>query len=186
MLDSNGRQVVLGHQNIGGLQTLRKIFSPVEGGFVRMMDTITNTTNSPIKATIAQSSQMSWGEANTVLVDPATTNNAYVVFQHYRSSYPPVAMIFGGLNTFLGQAVVNSVFVPQGPNYFDTYVNYQWELTIPAGQTIVLLNYSLTNPDSGTATQAADSLAKGTTAHQFDSMSDTEKQQTVNFTIPTN
>ena len=185
-LEAGGRQVIVGHQNIGGLTTLRKAFSPTDGGYVRMMDIVTNNTAADIKTTFAQVSYLNTSYNTGVQVDAASTNNTYFVTNYINSSsYPLAGFVIAGSGTFAGTAPKASVTIPKDDST-DSYVNHQWDITIPAGQTVIFLNYAFAATDPSTANTRAANIAAGGDAHQFENMSDQEKALVINFTVPHN
>ena len=185
-LEANGRQVNLGTQNIGGLETVRKIFSSTDGGYVRLMDVITNNTSSDIVTTVGQATYLTSGSLSSVLVDPSTTSNSYLVMQGTNCCYPPVGFVFGGSGTAAGSIAISSTNLATGAASYDNNISYSFNLTIPAGQTVIFLNYGVSNSDFDTVNTLSQSLAAGTDAHQFDGMTSQEKAAVVNFAVPTN
>ena len=185
-IEASGRQVVFGQQNIGGLATMRKVFSPQDGGYVRTMDVVTNNTAADIKTTFQQVNDLRSRYDTGIQVDPATTNYTYYVTNNgIFSNYPPSAFVIAGAGAFAGTAPAATVFIPRDDS-FDGYTHHKWDITIPAGQTVIFLNYALAASDAATAISRATTLAAGADAHQFDNMTDQEKALVINFKVPHN
>ena len=115
------------------------------------------------------------------MVAPSQTNFTYAVTdQNGICCDPLLAHIFAGASSTLAAPTVQ--FIPTNDN-----VSYRWDnVTIPAGQTAILMHFAVQRPPSdltGTKSQAA-SLVNLTDPNALVGMSAAEKTAVANFVIP--
>jgi len=176
-----GRQLVLGPVVIHNLQFARKIYSPDAGGFVRYLDEIQNPGLSPAVVSLTISGNLGSDNNTRIVVTPSQTNFTYAVTdQNGICCDPLLAHVFSGASSTL--AVPTVQFIPTNDNVF-----YRWDnVTIPAGQTVILMHFAVQRPPSdliGTKAQAA-SLVNLTDPNALTGMSAAEKTAVANFVIP--
>jgi len=116
-----------------------------------------------------------------VVVSPSQTNFTYAVTDQSGICCDPLlAHVFGGASSTL--AVPTVQFIPTNDNVF-----YRWDnITVPAGQTVILMHFGVQRPPSdltGTKAQAA-SLVNLTDPNALNGMSAAEKAAVANFVIP--
>jgi len=180
-LDTAGRQVVLGPVLIHNLQVSRKIYSPGVGGFARYLEEIQNPGISPVVVSVTISGNLGSDNNTRIVVAPSQTNFTYAVTdQHGFCCDPLLAHVFGGTSSTLAVPAVQ--FIENNDNIF-----YRWDnITIPAGQTAVLMHFAVQRPTNdlvGTKSQAA-SLVNLTDPNALTGMSTAEKAAVANFVIP--
>jgi len=179
--DSTGRQLVLGPVVIHNLQVSRKIFSPDAGGFARYLEVLQNPGTTPVVVSLTISGNLGSDNNTRVVVAPSQTNFTYAVTdQNGICCDPLLAHVFGGTSSTL--AVPTVQFITTNDNVF-----YRWDnISIPAGQTVILMHFAVQRPPSdltGTKAQAA-GLVNLTDPNAVSGMSAAEKAAVANFIIP--
>lgn len=181
--DDGNNQVVLNPQTIGSLTLQRKIYVPDNDEFARWANIITNNGGGTATVRLLTSNNLG-SDSNTVIVSSssgdatATTSDTWVsTFQNYSgntSSDPRLGHVFGD-----GAGAANVSLV----NFADGDDNPFWgyDLSIPAGDTAIILNYVTGQPSKAAANSKAAELASGTNANQFNCLSATELGEVLNF-----
>jgi hypothetical protein len=180
--EANGNQIVIGSAGIGGANITRKIFSPAAGGFARYLEIVTNPTSTPLTISVGQESFLRSFNDTRLLVNPADTGNTYYVASEAFSccQNPNVAEVMAGPNA----AVPVSTVQFRSSN---SDISYQWNtVTIPAGQTVIFMHFALQHDPSDNAGLKAQAVALANLSdpNALVGMSDAEKSQVVNFSIP--
>jgi hypothetical protein len=178
--EAAGRQLVLGPVLIHNLQMSRKIFSPVAGGFARYLEVIQNPGTSAVTISVTISGNLGSDNNTRVVVAPAQTSFTYAVTdQNGICCDPLLAHVFAGASSTLVPTVQ---FVQTNDEVF-----YRWDnVSIPAGQTAILMHFAVQRPSSdlaGTKSQAT-SLVNLTDPNALSGMSAAEKAAVANFVIP--
>lgn len=180
--DTGGRQVVLGPMNVGGLTVTRKIFSPLQGGYARYLEELSNTTDLPITTSVQIDGAPRFSSGGPVVeVDPSTTNNTYAVTSNGTSTNCCViADVFAGTNAPEGVAATQYQ-TGNGSTFF------RWnDITIPPGMTAIFMHFTEQRiPGDVTGAQnQAQALVNLTDANMFTGMSTAEQAEVVNFSLP--
>jgi hypothetical protein len=177
--EAAGRQLVLGPANVGGLAFTRKIFVPVQGGFARYLEILSNTTNAPITTSmqIEGAPGLSY-QSYQVAVDPSTTNNTYAITTNSdTSACCVIADVFAGATAPVGISATSYV---NG----DSSTFFRWnDVTIPPGMSIILMHFTEQRiPFDVTGAQnQAQALVNITDPNMLVGMSPTELAEVVNF-----
>jgi hypothetical protein len=179
-----GRTRIYGPFQISGVAATRKVFVPESGGFVRFLDTLTNSSSQAV--TLDVTSDSDFNGIVHVVVDPATTGNTYAVTradaelnedgQFTRSA---LGHVFGGVGADVTASAIS--FQHMLGSSFG-----RWTVTIPAGQSVSLMHFSVQrDPDdvAGAAAQAQ-ALVNLTDPNMLANMTAEEKARVVNFRIP--
>jgi hypothetical protein len=175
-----GRQLVLGPVTVHNLQVSRKIFSPAAGGFARYLEEIQNPGNTPVVVSVTISGNLGSDNSTRVVVAPAQTSFTYAITdQNGICCDPLLAHVLAGATSTLVPTVQ---FIQTNDEPF-----YRWDnVSIPAGQTAILMHFAVQRPPSdltGTKAQAA-SLVNLTDPNALSGMSAAEKAAVANFIIP--
>jgi Carboxypeptidase regulatory-like domain/Bacterial TSP3 repeat len=178
--EAAGRQVVLGPVLMHNLQVARKIFSPTAGGFARYLEEIQNPGTTPVVVSVTISGNLGSDNNTRIVVAPPQTNFTYAVTdQNGICCDPLLAHVFAGASSTLIPTVQ---FVQTNDEVF-----YRWDnISIPAGQTAILMHFAVQRPPSdlaGTKSQAA-GLVNLTDPNALSGMSAAEKAAVANFVIP--
>jgi hypothetical protein len=176
--DQGGRQIyVEGLTPVGVVNITRKIFSPTAGGFARHLEYLTNTGAAPVTIFVVQ--QGSSGTLGTVQVvdTPASTANTYAVMNSSQSGTSGFV--------FAGSGAATSVVAASFNNFVPIYL-YGWNVTIPAGQTVILMHFVIVRGPAdvaGAETQAKE-LVNMSDPNALLGMTAAEKSEVVNFNVP--
>ena len=179
-IDTVGRQLVFGPVLIHNLQVARKVYSPAAGGFARYLEEIQNPGSSPVVISLTISGNLGSDNNTRIVVTPSQTNYTYAVTDQSGICCDPLlAHVFGGASSTLVPTVQ---FIPTNDNVF-----YRWDnVTVPAGQTVILMHFAVQRPPSdltGTKSQAT-GLVNLTDPNALTGMSAAEKAAVANFIIP--
>jgi hypothetical protein len=174
--DQSGRDLIFSSVGYGQLRVSRKVFVPSVGGFTRYMEILANPTAAPVKAAVQIGSFLCCSSP-TVTVAPGDTNKTYALLN--ASNSPTTGFVFSGSSPSV--PVTNTSFV-SGANF----VAYRWDVTVPAGGSTILMHYILQHdPADATGAQTqAQALVNLTDPNALTGMSDVEKSEVVNFTVP--
>jgi YD repeat-containing protein len=187
-LDLNGRQITFGPRptpgsgSTGVLQVGRKVFIPPTGGFARYLEILTNPLSTPTTATIDIGNTFACGFS--VVVDPATNGYTSAVFQQPGCSALGIAL--GGPGAPVQAVVPSSPFFVCSVTTISGNFCYNWTVTIPANQTVILMHFFVQRSDSDpvAATSQVQALVNLTDPDALDGMSAQEKAEVVNFNVP--
>ena len=188
-LESNGEQVDFPVQAIGSLSVSRKVFVPNDDSFARWLDTITNTGSSDAKITVGVANNLG-SDNNTIITGdssgnttPTTADTWAATFQNFTggatTSDPRLGHVFSSPGATVGLSAMNFANGDDNP-----WWNYT--VTIPPGQTRIIMNYGVVQPSRAAAATKSAQLANLDDGHQLDLMSDAERAQVLNFAVPTN
>ncbi len=171
-----GRGVVMGPAGLSGLVVTRKIYSPAGGGFTRYLDVIANPTQQAQQVTPLIQSFLN--NSLTFPVVPADTGNTYAVTGNTFCCTPLLAAVFAG----------PGAPVPASDFQFSTaqrWVSYDWPLTVPPGESVILMHFEAQrDPTDLAAIQAqAQALVNQTDPDEFTGMTDDDKARVVNFNL---
>ncbi|MDT7780154.1 MAG: large repetitive protein [Acidobacteriota bacterium] len=179
VLSQDGREVTSGPVGIDSLVYTRKIFSPLTGGFVRYLEVFTNPTASDITVS-AKIEHYTWARNDARVVFPPSANgNHYAVLDSTLGQSLSTAFVMGGPGARSPVRVARFI---SGNDY--QYFN--WQMTVPAGQTRILMHYTLERgaTDTAGARTQAEALTGLTDPHALDQMTETEKSQVLTFEVP--
>jgi hypothetical protein len=152
-LVDNGRSVVTAPAALGGLSVSREVTAPAAGpNLVRTIDTFTNRTSAPITTSVTISANLGSDEDTTVF---ATSSGDQIC-----DSTDRWIGTYGGP----GLAIVHYLHGSAGLRPARVAAvgdNLQWtyELTVPAGQSVCLAYFTIIAADRAAATASAAALA---------------------------
>ena len=188
-LELAGRQVVFNPQTIGALTVSRKVFVPENDEFIRWQNIFTNNGTEPITFTASIANNLG-SDSNTRIVDTSNgtgttspvedlTTTWVVTFQNFSgttSSDPRVAHV---LQTPGATAPLVAVHFADG----DDNPYWTYSVTLTAGETATLVNFTVGTPTRAAAIAKAQELAL-LPASAFQGMSSAMVAQVQNFYIP--
>ncbi|HEY5599462.1 MAG TPA: hypothetical protein VIK48_02125, partial [Candidatus Manganitrophaceae bacterium] len=180
-LEDQGREIVIGPDSMGGLDVTRKVFVPAAGGFARYLEILSNPTGADVTVQVEVRSNLGSDEDTRIVVPPSATNNTYAVTDQQGSCCDPaLGHVFGGPNAPLGVSATR--FVDGDDDIF-----YRWDVTVPAGQTVIVMTFAVQRdylPDAAAAQAQAATLADLTDLNALAGMSVEERPEVLNFNIP--
>ncbi len=167
-----------GPAGLGGIQVNRKLYSPASGGFIRYLDTLTNPTANTLTVTVKIESFVN--SSPRVFTSPSTTSGTFAIVDNAGACCMPVlGFVFAGPNSSTPVAATH--FVDQ-----DRTVSYTWNVTVPAGQTVILMHFGVqrdVTDDAGAVAQAQ-ALVNLTDPNALTGMSAAEQSEVINFVVP--
>ncbi len=150
LLEEVGREVVLGPADLGGLFVTRKVFVPPAGKFARFLEVLQNPTSSPIVAPVVIRGFLAADIETVLVVDPAFTGRTFAVTEEDGASgrtTPALAFVLAGPNA-----------PPPSATRFasgDATVLYRYDVTVPPGETRIVMHFSVQRePDDAAGAEA--------------------------------
>ncbi len=179
-LEDGGREVVIGPAGLGGLAVTRKVFVPSAGRFARYLEILRNPTSAPVTATVEVRSNLGSSTLTRIVVAPSATGNTFgVTDQPGSCCSPALAHVFGGPGGGLAAAAT------QFENG-NGVVFYRWNVTVPAGQSAIVMHFAVQREaaDAAGARAQAEALASLTDPDAVVGMSAEERSHVLNFNVP--
>jgi hypothetical protein len=179
-VDLSGRQITVGPSSTTGLNITRKVFVPSAGKFARYLEVLTNPTLGPITVDVAIDGRIGSDSHTRLVVDPATTSNTYAITDSNGTCcYSTLGFVIAGPNSAVpatGAGFAN------GSGDF----GYRWHVTVPPGQTVMLMHFAIQRDvtDSAGATAMAQALTSLADSDALAGLTPAEKAQILNFRIP--
>jgi hypothetical protein len=176
-VELNGTQLVIGPVRADRLTVTRKIFVPSAGGFARYLDVFTNPGDTPLTAAVQAQHYIDY--AFRTVTPPESTGGTYAVLDG--SGFcckPALGFVFGGANA----PVRATQFVLSSSN---EEVFYTWNVTIPANQSVILMQFAVQRDmnDAAGAQAQAQGLADLSDPNALFGVSDADKAKIVNFVV---
>jgi hypothetical protein len=188
--EENGSQVVIQQIGLANLNVTRKIYVPSTGYFARYMEILTNSGTAPVNVDAQIFSNLGSDGGTRIIATSSGdknfgTDDFWIVTDDddgtspFPNSDPTLAHIFGGPNSRL---TVSSVTLPPSGN---DNLFYRWNnLTIGAGQTVILMHFAVQHSSQPAATAAAQRLVQ-LPPEALVGLSSDEIANVQNFAIPT-
>ena len=187
-VEDGGREYAFGNDTVGGLLVRRKLFVPEGGGFARYLEILQNPTGKPITILVGVDSWFGYPDDSNddalfnVLVNPSETGNTFALTEFNQpGSRPMLAHVFAGPGARLSP---NPVEV--GNEEHRGFSRYRLKLTVPAGQTMILMHFTAQQEpgDAAPARARAEALVSLSDPHALDGMSEEERAAVYNFQVP--
>lgn len=179
----NFQQVALTNSVLDGLSVTRKAYVPLAGGFIRYLDEFTNNGSSDVNVNVSYLNFLYSGVNTNIVVTPSSTSNTYSVVDSTFNNANPFTGAFGFI-----MAGANSNSAPVQTEFIkgNSQLKYRYVLAVPAGQTVILMQYLIQGTRTGApAVQTeAQALTTLTDTNALTGMSSAEKAQVINFKIP--
>jgi hypothetical protein len=175
MVSDDQRELAYGPAQFDTLQVSRRIYSPLAGGFLRLIDSFTNTSASAVTVQV-RIGRYELGRNMPLLVSPASTAQRYAVLDQ-----PPLAQVYGGAGV-TGQSLVYQPPTPQ--NASSARLSYQRSLTIAPGATVSLMYFSAQAGTVEAVSAQGQALSNGAAAGQSDKLTPQDKAAILNFLLP--
>ncbi|MBT3265581.1 hypothetical protein HN371_00435 [Candidatus Poribacteria bacterium] len=177
LTEHNGRQLVMGPFDYGGIEVTRKIYVPRAGGFARYMEVLSNPTGIALPISLELTSRMNHSIPAVVagpgtLDELATTDNWVITDDSYDgvSGYQPnVAHVFAGDGGALR---------PTQADYTPNVVTHRYDVIVPAGGVSIVVHFAVQRDTVAEAVAAAQELSlldglalEGVTAEELSTFS---------------
>jgi hypothetical protein len=171
------RELTYGPALFDSVRVSRRVYSPAAGGFLRVIDSFTNTGTQAV-ALAVRIGRYDIGRNMPLLVGPDGTAQAYAVLDR-----PPYAQVSGGAG--VPAPARSFVYQPAGPENANTArLSYSRTLSIAPGATVSLMHFSVQAGDGASAIAAAQALSGGQAPSMFDKLSPQDKATIINFSVP--
>ena len=153
---SGGREVWLGPANVSGLQVTRRIYVPSNQAFARFLEVCSNPGTTAITATIQIDSDLG-SDASTVVVRTSSGDAIFSVADDWivtddadGTGDPTVTHVIGNDGAALR---------PSAVAYSSGGLSYQYSVTVPPGQTRIVMHFGAQSSNRATALAKAVDLA---------------------------
>jgi protocatechuate 3,4-dioxygenase beta subunit len=170
----DGRALTVGPVQFGTTRVTRKLFSPPDGAFLRVIETFTN--EGAAAATVKVRLAGATGTSSQVV---EATGAAYAVIDT-----PPGALVFGGEGAAPPPANSLLYEAPSWRNLNQGRLGYQRTLTIGPGASVSLMHYMVPASNPQAAAEAALLLSTNRAPSMFDRIEQNDKQSIINFAVP--
>ncbi|TQV68301.1 hypothetical protein FKG94_23725 [Exilibacterium tricleocarpae] len=183
-LESGRREIRLNGRTMSSLEVVRKIFVHPTQSFARYLEVFTNSTSADVTATVNIHSKPGSGTATEVVATSSgdlllTEQDTYLVIDDGtdRGGSPALVYVFSSDQTGVEKPTPLHADAPGGD-----IVEYSFDLTVPAGETRVLMHFTAQQVDRHAAQAIAAALVNPTES-QLLGMSVYEKSRVVNFDL---
>lgn len=172
----NGRELEIPAITLGGLRVSRRYFVPESGGYVRVLESFTNTSASPIGVPF----RITGSHADrTPLLASSSPSSGRWQLQSSSGTHPAIAYVLSGT----AEAAPSFENFGAGQRAF----GWGWDLSVAPGQTVNYLYYMV--PRSGAAAASAAQaqaieIVNGTLSGMFEGLSAEDKARIQNFQVP--
>lgn len=176
-VEDGGREIVLGPMSHRRLSATRKVFVPVAGRFARTLDIITNPAPYDINVPVTLEVQLDYSSTH-VVTSAAQGGGLYAVTDGGGEAKVSLGHVFGGAGARVTPVVEG---LAEGRNFF----TFRYDVTVPAGKTVILMHFSAQRGQSNAAAAAAQAqaLVNLSDPAALEGMSAEERAQVVNFSI---
>ncbi len=210
-ISGDGRETYLTGSSSFGLQVERRTLVPVDGYFARYLEILTNPTGSPLTVDVAVESYFrfvtsvagggviesgtpgvrSTSSGDDLLETGGATPDRWAVIDvdlpagsALRELYPSTAFVFDGEAAPVAVVAATLELTPQ--TFIDSYgrLRTEWRaLTVPAGETVILMHFGSQETGSLSAQAAAERLAT-LPPEALTGLTTFEIDRIVNFSVP--
>src|SRR5204863_7625590 len=188
-LEDSDREVGISQGNVGGLNVTRKIFVAPDGYFGRYLEVLNNPSASPITVDVQVQTNLGSDSSTRIIATSSGdrifgTDDLWLVHDDddgsrpYPQTDPTTAEVVGGPDAriHLSQATM-------APSGSDSLI-YRWNsITVPPGQTVILMHFVVQNPNQTGATAAVQRLVQ-LPPEAIAGLSADERVQILTFNVP--
>lgn len=174
--EDDRRELRLEGRLVSDLLVTRKVFVSPTGGFTRYLEVLTNPRTTAQTVSVSVGGELgNWSLRPSVIRWPSETANTYAVTRV--SGLGTQAYVLAGANapTPLAWSSFST-----SPSFY-----YGWTVTVPPGETVILLHFAVQHGSSAMVTDAmARELSLLSRQGLLDGMSADERARVINFVIP--
>ncbi|MEM7394304.1 MAG: hypothetical protein AAF492_18350, partial [Verrucomicrobiota bacterium] len=146
--EAGGRELVIGPALVGGVMVTRKLYVPTDEGYIRYLDIVENTGNSPANFTVDIDTNLG-SDGSTVTVGTSSGDTTFDVMDTWLVTDDADN---GGDPTMLHVIGDGRGMMPSLANIpFTGGITYQWALTLAPGETQIIMHFASQNPNRATA-----------------------------------
>lgn len=179
ILGQNSRELVFSPAMFSTLTVTRRVYVPASGGFVRYVETLSNAASFDRQVRVRIESNLGSDNDTRVVIHPSSSGNTFAVTSDgLTGTDPALSHIFAGSNA---PVTVNALQFTNG----NDSIFYEWNITVPAGQTVRLMHFIAQREpgDLAGAEAVARSLVTLTASNMFDGLSALERSEVINFDL---
>jgi CSLREA domain-containing protein len=200
-LQLDTRQLAIPSDPLGDLEVERRVYVPQRGFFARYLEVLHNRGTEPITVGLRLDSHYQWSGAGAVVFPPrelltssgdqiAEDSDRWVVIGDGRGSdpfettvLPPVAQVFGDDDAAIHAAKVLFESVDASRDDRWGRLRVEWtDLTIPAGETAIVMHFAAQQTGSAPAIATASCLSR-LPDEALQGISTEDRARIVNFSI---
>lgn len=176
--DGGREHVARGNASLLGLDVTRKGYVPETGGYARLAEYFTNTTDATITRTITLSTNLGSDSGTRILktssgdLQSSTADNWIITDDGTDGGGDPAVLHFFSMDGALQQ--------PASVSLAGDILTYTFEVTLRAGQTKSLVHYIAQNQALKPLTDLAANLSKSQAGYLTNGATDTEVAEAVN------
>ncbi len=178
----NGREMVIGLDNISGLQVNRRIYIPENLAFARYMEILVNPTDTDITTQLTIDTNLG-SDGSTVIVSTSDSDASFEATDTWIVSDdlsdgggdPSLAHVIAGNNVNIPPSAVSS---PTG------LLSYTYDVVVPANGRAIIMHFASQNSNRSAALSSAGFLV-GLGSGTLNGISSQEIQDIVNFNVNT-
>jgi hypothetical protein len=178
--EDGGREQILGPSAQANVTVTRKVFVPAAGGFARYLDVISNAGAAPTDLTVEVRGNLGSDSRTRVVVAPDVTGSTYAVTDEGGGPCcdPALAHVFAGPGATVPASATQ--FIDGEDDIF-----YRWNVTVPAGQTVILMHFAVQRAslDTAGAQAQAEALVNLIDPNALADVTAEELARIVNFVI---
>jgi len=181
ILAQNSRELVFSPAMFSTLTVTRRVYVPASGGFVRYVETLSNAASFDRNVRVRIDSSLGSDDDTRVVVSPTSNGNTFAVTDDGPTGTDPaLSHVFVGSNAPVAASALQ--FADDNGEIF-----YEWNVTVPAGQTVALMHFIAQREPGDTpgAEALARSIVSGTASNMLDGLTQTDVSQIVNFDLST-
>ncbi len=195
--EESRREIVVGQQNLAGLNVTRKAFVPRDGYFVRYLETLTNPTANPITVDVRVTSNIrnlsgtnivttSSGDA-ALNIDGTANQDRWVVIDDATDTDPLTNLSLPGLGfIFDGQGATERTDAGEYVAAHPRRLSYSWNaVRLEPNQSVTFMHFGVQQTTRAAAQSSAERLVQ-LPPEAIADLTDTEITQIRNFVVPAN
>jgi hypothetical protein len=175
----DGREILIGPRIISGLLVSRRYYVPGHGKYVRVLDMLSNHTTADINA-VVKIKGLPQNPVYPAKLEILSATENYTAFRPFSNGDDlSFSAIYKGEMGGIGPQKVS--FSKVTHDY-----SYNWNILIPAGKTVSVVNFgsAFLLSDLANAQARAEVLSNGTESNMWDGLTASEKATILNFRIP--
>jgi hypothetical protein len=174
-----GTEVYVGPVSMSGLQVLRRIYVPDNEGYARYLDVFSNPGDTAVTFNARIATNLG-SDGGTVIVNTSDFDVTFEATDFWivtddtdGAGDPSLTHVFAHEDA---DVAVSAVSAPTG------LLNYEWDLTVSAGERVILLHFASQNPNRSVASFKAGALY-ALSLGALDGLTDAELESIVNFDV---
>ena len=177
---AGGRELWLGPTNVSGLQITRRIYVPANQGYARFLEVIRNAGGAAVTTTVRLDSNLG-SDSSTVIVGTSSGDTTFTVADDWIVTDDTD----GSGDPTVTHVIANSSAVarPSAVSYSTGMLGYQYSVTVPPGETRIVMHFAAQSANRAAALAKATDLA-ALSRNALAGLTSDEIARIVNFGAP--